>query len=115
MQNSDIAFLLQVFMLAWLAVLAAVVTIQALRGDLHMGGMLRARDRSRRGRIDPERVAMLFVTVAVMGGYALSALAGEPSFNEQSGRARLPDIPEMLLALLAGGNATYLAGKISRR
>lgn len=112
MSHVEIALFLKAALLLWLLSLALVVGIQVLRGDIKTSGMLRSKGGT---SIDPERVAMLLVTVLVIGGYAFTALSGELTLNEQTKAYQLPDAPDILLVLLAGGNTTYLAGKLSRR
>ncbi len=90
--------------MAWLALLALVIAIRILRGDIPLDGLLS----SGSGGVDPERVQSLLVFGFVLVAY-VSEFAGLPS-----GAKALPEVPNSLLALLAGSNGVYLSGKIAR-
>jgi hypothetical protein len=100
------------FLVGWLGVLAAVIFIRVLRGDLEVRGMLR---NSPSGRYDPERVAALGASLLVLGAYALEALNEGVVRDPQTGRPSMPDVSQTLLMIFASGNVTYLAGKLGRR
>jgi hypothetical protein len=88
---------------AWIGALALVVAYRILSGEISLYGLLSAEGQ----RFDPERVQSFFVFIFVIGAYFVQALN-----NDQP--TKLPDIPESLLALLAGSNGLFLAGKIAR-
>lgn len=112
MDQVFIATILSYLLAAWLSALAAVIALRLLRGDINTKGLLQARADVE--TIDPERVTMMIITLLAIGGYAINALSAGATFNEQTNLYQLPDAPDALLVLLAGGNTLYLAGKISR-
>lgn len=91
-------------LIAWLGILALFVALSILRGDIPLAGLLS----SRSGGADPERVQSLLIVGFVLVAY-LVEFADLPS-----DATALPDVPEALLALLAGSNGLYLSGKIAR-
>jgi hypothetical protein len=103
------AKLLATGLLAWLGLLATIIILGVLRGDIRNRGMLI--DHSR-GEIIPERLVMMAVFPFVLLGYIVTALSFDPLAAID--RPSLPDVPESLLALLTGGNGLYLVGKIAR-
>lgn len=97
-------------LLAWFGLLAMLIAMRALRGDIINIGFLA--DKLGAG-VAPERALMVAIFPAVVAAYAYSALTGEvPMIN---GRPSLPEVSPHLLALLTGSNSIYLAGKIARR
>ena len=90
---------------AWflLAALAAIVGYRMLTGRIVVAGILRDKER---GEISPVRVQMLLFTL--VGAAAYFSLVVEAIAN---GASALPKAPEMLLLLMGGSQATYLAGK----
>ncbi|GEM_PF-6769476 len=99
-------------MVAWLAILAGFVSYKFLTGHLSMTGLLQKEGGS---ALVPERVTALATTLFVAGAYILivlnTGLIEDPVTDVKS----MPDMPEALLALLVGGKAVYVTGKISRQ
>ncbi len=91
-------------LITWLVLLALVIALGILRGDIPLNGLLSTGGSG----IDPERVQSLAVVAIVFGGY-LMEVVGAPS-----GARTLPEVPESLLLLLAGSNGLYLSGKVAR-
>ncbi len=89
----------------WLGLLALVIAIRILRGDIPLNGLLSTTDA---GGINPERIQSLLVVGFVFGAYLMEF------FGAGSSTRSLPDVPESLLVLLAGSNGLYLSGKIAR-
>jgi hypothetical protein len=102
-----VAKLLAAGLLAWFALLSALIMVRALRGDIQVKGMLTQRDPSEPAQ--PERVLNMAVFPVVLFYFVLEALQADMSV-----RASLPDIPQVLLVALTGSNSLYLAGKIAR-
>lgn len=98
-------------MLAWMSLLALLIAVRALRGDIRVEGFLQATGAER--TVAPERMVAMVIFPTVLLMYAMTALTADPV--AASGRPTLPDVPELLLTLLAGGNSVYLAGKIARK
>lgn len=96
-------------LLGFSAVLAAVIVIRLLRGDIHLRDMLT----SRAGRgMEPERVQAVIVALLLPAAYAAQVFA-EARGDELA--LKLPDASEWMLALAAGSQTLYLGGKIARR
>jgi len=103
-----VAHMFAVGLLVWFALLAVLIVMRVLNGDIFAAGML-LQNESDPG-IAPERVLAMASFPAVIIGYAMVALHADVSTAHPS----LPDVPETLISLLTGGNAVYLAGKIAR-
>lgn len=107
-----LAFIAKVFeagLLGWMALLALLIAVRILRGDIRVDGLLlhNADDVT----VAPERVLTMAVFPVVIVSYAYTAL----NMNlELPGPVRLPDVPDSFLSLLLGSNGLYLAGKIAR-
>lgn len=100
---SQLAEALGYCLLAWLAVLAAILAFRMLTGEIPLEGILTTKGED----IDPERLQSILVTCFVLMFFIIEvpgALA----------RRSLPDIPQALLVLLGGSNGLYLGGKIAR-
>jgi hypothetical protein len=97
-------------LLAWFGLLALLIAIRVLRGDIVASGLLC--NRSPDENVTPERVLMMAIFPSVVVFYAYNALTGELPIVD--GRPSLPDVPQNLIALLTGTNSLYLAGKIAR-
>jgi hypothetical protein len=95
-------------LLGWFALLAVLIVMRVLNGDIFAAGMLQ-HDESDAG-VAPERVVAMMTFVAAVVGYATMALHAKVSSTHPS----LPDVPETLVNVLTGGNAIYLAGKAAR-
>jgi hypothetical protein len=107
-----IANLLTAGLLTWFCLLALLITVRVLRGEIRTSGFLT--DRNIAGsHVAPERVVAMVAFPFVLLTYALTALHADLSVV--NGRPIMPDVPEYLLTILTGGNGLYLAGKISRR
>jgi hypothetical protein len=97
-------------LLIWLSLLALLIAVRLLRGDIGTAGLLR-HDLS--DSVAPERVVAIIAFPFVLALYTLNALHSDVSGT--SGPPSLPDVPSDLLSLLTGGNGLYLAGKIARK
>ena len=102
-------------LIAWLGLLAMLLSVRILRGDISAAGFLVGRLQARGAPVEPERVVAMVAFPMVLGLYALTALHADMSVIGPTGRPVMPDVPEFLLTLLMGGNSLYLAGKIARR
>lgn len=98
-------------MIIWISILAVYVFFTILSNDLSMGGLIQG---AGDGKIIPERVASLAITLAVAGYYIITALGAELIPDPGTGLVSMPDIPEGLLALFVGGKTLYISGKIAR-
>jgi hypothetical protein len=104
-------FIVQIFafgMLAWLALLAASISVRSIRGDLLLGGMLA---QNAGGPPTPERMLGVVITVVIAVVYIKTALQIDLS---GPGPLRLPELPEQFMNILLGTNGIFLAGKIAR-
>jgi hypothetical protein len=100
-------------LLVWLGLIALLVTVRMLRGDIRTAGLLKNDLRGLSGSsVAPERIVAMVVFPFVLVVYTLNALHSDVS--GASGIPSLPDVPSDLLSLLTGGNGLYLAGKIAR-
>jgi hypothetical protein len=114
MSSADLATVLQYFFIAWLAVLAGLVTVKTLRGDINTNGLLHS---VQGGEPDPERVASVATTLAIAGYYVIQTL-GTPLDDLYHADTRayfMPDLPGEMLALLGGSISVYVTGKFLRR
>jgi hypothetical protein len=91
-------------LVAWLGAMAALVGYRLLWGGRPLLGLLSNEGRS----VDPERVQALLVVLFVAGAYIVTAMGADHSSRT------MPDLPEGLLALLAGSEGLYLGGKLAR-
>jgi hypothetical protein len=106
---TTIANLFAAGLLVWFALLAVLIVMRVLNGDIFAAGMLQ-HDESDSG-VAPERVLAMMTFSAAVIGYAMTALHADVS---SAAHPKLPDVPETLINLLTGGNAVYLAGKAAR-
>ena len=108
----DLVRLLEFLFVAWLGALAAVVAIKMLRGEINTHGLL---SRTQGSDLEPERVALLVTTLAIAGFYVIHTL-GTPleDLTKTADGYFLPDLPEELLVVLGGSQATYLTAKFFR-
>ena len=106
------AAVLRVGIIAWLGIMAVVVFYQVLIKDHAFREMLTGQ-RFGRGAISPERLGEFGIVVMVAGYYILTSDGAVQ--NAETGAYWMPDIPESLLIILAGGKSMFLAGKIARR
>jgi hypothetical protein len=90
-------------LIGWLGLLALVIAIRILRGDIPLAGLLSTTGSG----IDPERVQALLVIGFVFAGY-LTEFAASTELKS------LPEVPESLLIVFAGSNGIYLSGKVAR-
>ena len=109
----DVAWILQIALITWLSVLAGFVFYAVLLRGRGLVEMLT--DDSNR-RIAPERVTELFIILLVAGYYLLNGTTPDPIYDEATKTYSywMPDIPESLLVLLAGGKSVFLAGQLAR-
>ncbi len=109
----DLGIVLQWGLLAWLAGLATIVCYRQLLGPTRPHGFLVTTPGAvGGGSAQPERVQLLAVFLIAVAGYGLQVI-------EALGRATepltvMPDVPDALLATLAGSQAVYLSGKFTR-
>ena len=109
MSMTVIAMAFAVGLLVWFALLALLITLRVMRGDIQASGML-LHDESD-ANVKPERVVAMAVFPAVIIGYAIAALHTDVA---KAMHPSLPDVSETLIGLLTGSNGLYLAGKIAR-
>jgi hypothetical protein len=91
----------------FLAVLAALIAIQLLTGQINTAGLLFGQTRGRRGQnqyFSPERVQLLIFTLSA-AFYYLSQVLTNPN------PGTFPPIPDTWPAIVGGSNLIYLAGK----
>ena len=114
MSSADLAAVLQYFFIAWLAVLAGLVAIKILRGDINTNGLLHS---PQSNRPDGERVASLATTLAIAGYYVIQTLGTplESLYDKETGAYFMPDLPEEALVVLGGSYSVYVTGKLLRR
>jgi hypothetical protein len=91
-------------LIGWLGLLALVVAIRILRGDIPLTGLLANTGTG----VDPERIQSLLVIVFVFAGYLMEFASGS------NGARALPEVPSSLFIVLAGSNGVYLSGKLTR-
>lgn len=101
--------LLTAGLLAWFALLFALIFVRMLQGKLRAEGIL-AGSSSRIGEVDPERAVLMAVFPFVLSYYVIQALNADVSGVTHP--PTLPDIPPWLLVALTGSNSLYLAGKM---
>ena len=100
-----------IFMLAWQFVLAAVVLGKVLFGPVRALGLLATLSGTGKGSpANPERVALFAVFLGAAGLYLIEGVNAVGSGPGTS----LPEVPEMLVEALVGGNSVYLSGKLFR-
>ncbi len=90
--------------LSYIAVLAAVIAIKLLMRTINTQGLLYGRTAQGKLYFSSGRVQLLLFTLWTALSYLMDSIQ-----TRQSGK--LPDIPDMTLALLAGSNMIYLGGK----
>jgi hypothetical protein len=105
------ARLLAIGLLTWFGLLALLIAVRMLRGDIRVTGFLV--DRKGQHDVAYERVVSLTIFPFVIAMYAIEALNADLSPGA-GGRPMMPDVPNYLMTLMAGGNGLYLAGKILR-
>jgi len=94
-----------VFVVFWLACLAALMSMRLLSGGLPLQGLLSDAEDGQA----PERLLPLGGAAFALGQWALSALA------ETSGPPAIAEFPQEALWALGAGQISYLAGKGLRR
>jgi len=107
----DVAKILEIALICWLVVLAAFVFYAVLLRGRKLVELL-TDDNNR--YIAPERVTELFIILMVAGYYLLNGGSADIIFDEATNSYWMPDIPQSLLVLLAGGKSVFLAGKMAR-
>lgn len=100
-------------LLAWMAALALLIAVRALRGEINVSGFLASSTDGAGTEVQPERVVAMVAFPLVLLMYAMSALHADMA--AVGTKPAMPDVPEYLLTLLTGGNGLYLAGKLVRR
>jgi hypothetical protein len=98
----------------WLALLAVVVGMRCMRGDINLAGLL-AHDTADLGdaRPAPERVQLLVAFVFALVAYARLTLHATQGADAPL-PTQLPEAPTELVMLLGGSQSIYLAGKLGR-
>ncbi|HWA04683.1 MAG TPA: hypothetical protein VG819_14275 [Rhizomicrobium sp.] len=109
-----LAELAEKFLLVWLALMAAVVGLRCIHGDINLAGLL-AHDSSdlADARPAPERVQLLASFLFALIAYARLALDATQGANADL-PVQLPEAPAGLVLLLAGSQSIYLTGKLGR-
>ena len=99
------------FMLAWLAALAAIVSLRLL-GQGRLGELLHTtKPGGGNGNdVDPERVQLMVISLAAIGYYFVQGIHAAAMGPVTS----LPEVSEALAAVIAGSNTLYLSGKLMR-
>lgn len=97
-----------VLIAAWLAGVAALIGYRLLSGDIRTDGLLGDGDGP-----TPERVQMLIATLITVGGYLVTVL--DARAEAAQALTALPDPPTSLIVIFGGGQALYLAGKLTRK
>jgi hypothetical protein len=87
--------------MAFLALLAIMLVMRLLTGEISIGGLLLRKDGS--GEVSPERVQLLITTVTVSAKYLGEALHG-------SGNS-LPDVGPQLLCVFGASSGIYASVK----
>jgi hypothetical protein len=100
-------------LLVWFFLLAALIGVRILRGDIEVTGFLAHSAGAAGKAMEPERVVVMTAFPLVILMYTMSALHAD--LTPINGRPTMPDVPEYLLTILTGGNGLYLAGKMFRR
>lgn len=103
--------LIQYAIPAWLLLFFAVILMKMLRGDINTNGLLKS---WQGGPTDPERAAIMALTIFAAGYYLISSINTGVQANPQSGSPTMPDVPDGILVLLGGANGIYISGKIIR-
>jgi hypothetical protein len=97
---------------AFILVLAALVTLKLLVGEINTKGLLHGRIAARKRGNDryfsPERVQLLLFTLGA-GFYYLTLVLNNPT------PGTFPDLPQSWPELLGGSNGIYLGGKAYAR
>jgi hypothetical protein len=108
MRLALVAHLVEFALVAWLAVVAAFVVVQMLRGRIPLAGLFEAKtDPAGTSALNLDRHQLLILSVGYAVYYVVQAL------HLEQGSA-MPDVPSSVLYLLAGSQAVYLGGKIAR-
>lgn len=92
------------------AVGASIILYRLSTGGISMAGMLRTGAGT--GQIEPERVQLLIGSIAALSYYVSFVLT--EATDSQKALKTMPEMPELVVVLLAGGNLLYLGGKIAR-
>jgi len=108
----DVAQMLQFALVAWLIAIAGYVMYAVLLHGRALRQMLLGENGSR--RIAPERVATLGIILMVAGYYVMTGLNADTLYDAATDSYWMPDIPQSLLILLAGGKSIFFAGKLAR-
>jgi len=92
---------LDVEVLGFLYLLAAVVFVQILTRRINTGGLIKQKNQSK--RVSPERIQLLLATIAASATYF--------SQVRSSTSGTLPDISPQWLYVFGGSSGIYVAGK----
>lgn len=88
-----------------LILFAAVVVLKILTGEVNTTGMLSTENTD---GVAPERLLMLLASI--VGAFAYFSYG----LSEGLTSGKLPEIPDVLVSAMGGGNLLYLSGKIFR-
>jgi hypothetical protein len=88
--------------------LAALVFYKLLTGQINTDGLLNTKFGPNKGKISPERVQLLLVTLGAAFYYLMQVQMTAP-------KGELPKVPDGLPEVLGGSNALYLGGKFFNR
>eukprot|EP00439_Symbiodinium_sp_Y106_P089996 s1_g2532.t1 len=108
MTAGTIASIVQIALLAWMAVLAASIFFRAFFGPGAIGGLL---GRTADGSIEVERLQ--HVVVVLGGAFAYVAYALNEAAAVDGGLTALPD-PGPLFEIYLASSTLYVGGKLSR-
>jgi len=95
-------------LVGWLIVLAALVAWRVLVVEDHLAGMLGTRAGD---GVQLDRLQML---LAMLGGAVAYVTTCADGWQHALEVRQLPEVPDSLLTIVAGSQAIYLGGKLSR-
>ena len=109
---ADVATVLRYGVILWLALMCGAVLYRVLVRGAGLSDLLTGSGTRRRN--EPQRIVEFFVTLLV-AGYVLFIIGGQGAiYDAETKEYWIPEIPDTLLALLAGGKSIFLAGKMAQ-
>ena len=103
---------LQAALMLWIAGLVALFLVSLFRSKVRGRGLLL---NPKLGTLDPERIALLFVTIGGAIYYITTCIGlSKNDLPVIDGKLYMPDFPEELLFLLFGAQGGYISGKVIR-
>lgn len=90
----DLAEMVRVILVVWMAGVALCVLIAILRRRISLEELFASKNA---GRMDPERVAVFVAAIVAIGGYALQIMADGAICHEGMSYCSMPDVPDTLL------------------